>query len=526
MQSPPAMSERERGRLSQEEFEIHQALSNSGSSTDSVPPGQRHPKDNVDHSYANKNLPKDKDKIKNMYSKMKGFMSKIDQSGFLEDCFGASDASDGDHEEDDAEGEFDDEGQYDDDGQYDEDEGQYDDAEGQYDDAEEDTHMPSGLPATAPAAKLKSFFGLSVNEPNGSEVEFPSGTNRRAPCKKGAVKVDDNNNDPSLVVHVPTPSHSAVSVAPVKTVAAPKPPFSAVRGTPAVSSTPPAPGITPAVSSAPPAVIVVEAPVPDPDLPLPTTRHPKNWEPDPSVIAWATKTSDTCEWTKEDRDFLSAKFSSDPATDFLFSAVPNPPDLLAAIKSPLLLKRDYLLKRADTEQFLFDANEDLASGFRPLLDALSSLKGKGMDDLRTNLAYVYQSMSSAICKISRGRRELGRRFVPLVTAPALFRTKPSPLCLFGSNSIEEAIEKAVETKKVNKDLVYVPKRKKLYIPSHGSKNYGNMYKGRGQGPKYYNYNSGKDFFHNKRSSRGRSHRRGRRGRGSQQQSSAETNPKK
>ena len=93
--------------------------------------------------------------------------------------------------------------------------------------------------------------------------------------------------------------------------------------------------------------------MPDPDLPLPTTRHPKNWEPDPSVIAWATKISDICEWTKEDRDFLSAKFSSDPANDYLFSAMPNPPDLLNAIKSPELLKRDYLFKRAETEQFYF-----------------------------------------------------------------------------------------------------------------------------------------------------------------------------
>ena len=33
------------------------------------------------------------------------------------------------------------------------------------------------------------------------------------------------------------------------------------------------------------------------------------------------------------------------------------------------------------------------------------------------LAYVFQSMASATCRLSRGRRELGQGFVPLDTAP-------------------------------------------------------------------------------------------------------------
>ena len=170
--------------------------------------------------------------------------------------------------------------------------------------------------------------------------------------------------------------------------------------------------------------------LPDPSLPLPSTRPPKNWDPDPSVLLWASKTRDSCEWTKEDREFFAAKFSTDPDYDHMFSAIPNPPDLLAAIKSPELLDKDFLFKRAETEDFLFSANEDLACGFRPLLEVLSSLKDKGMNDTHTQLAYMFQSMSSAICKISRSRRELGRRFVPLDSAPALFKNKPSPQCLF------------------------------------------------------------------------------------------------
>ena len=80
---------------------------------------------------------------------------------------------------------------------------------------------------------------------------------------------------------------------------------------------------------------------------------------------------------------------------------------------------------------------------------------------RTLLARVFQSMASAMSFLSRGRRELGRRFVPLDNAPALFREKPSPCCLFGGMSVEDAIEKAVSASKVNKDLVLMPKRPKF-----------------------------------------------------------------
>ena len=141
-----------------------------------------------------------------------------------------------------------------------------------------------------------------------------------------------------------------------------------------------------------------------------------------------------------------------------------------------------------------------------------------MNDTRTQLAYVFQSMSSAICKISRSRRELGRRFVPLDSAPALFKIKPSPKCLFGSSSIESTIEKAVESKKVNKDLVYIPKKIKSFnYPSHGSRLLGKIYKGKSQrsySNSYNNYNNNnkydrRKFFQEKQDSRRKQCRGGR-----------------
>ena len=118
------------------------------------------------------------------------------------------------------------------------------------------------------------------------------------------------------------------------------------------------------------------APVPDAGLPSLSLCPPLNWHPDLEDLAWAIETLDLCKWSKKDRDVFEKKYSSSPEHDHLFKAVKNPPDLLNAIRSPDLVAWDYLFKRADnTEQFLYNANKDLACGFRPLVDLLTSLKG-------------------------------------------------------------------------------------------------------------------------------------------------------
>ena len=70
-------------------------------------------------------------------------------------------------------------------------------------------------------------------------------------------------------------------------------------------------------------------------------------------------------------------------------------------------------------------------------------------------------MASAVLKLSRGRRELGRRFVPLENANALFRTKPSHYSFFGDSSDDTAVTKAVAEAKVNKNLITMPKKRKF-----------------------------------------------------------------
>lgn len=199
-----------------------------------------------------------------------------------------------------------------------------------------------------------------------------------------------------------------------------------------------------------------------PDAQLPcgvSERPPKNWNPHPAVVSWAKLVIDKVEWTDVERKALATDYSPDPADDHLFTAVPAPPGLLKAIKDPLTWERDYLFKRAETERLLLEANKDLVAGYRPLLEVLSLTKDvEGLETIRVLLSKVFMSMASSSSYITRGRRELGRRFVPLETAPSLFSNKPSHHSWFGFESVDAAVQKAVEAKNVNKDLVRLPQR--------------------------------------------------------------------
>ena len=124
----------------------------------------------------------------------------------------------------------------------------------------------------------------------------------------------------------------------------------------------------------------------------------------------------------------------------------------------------------------------------PVVFALSlrssqTLKEKNMDQTRALLAKVFQSMASVFCHISRGRRELGRRFVPLDTTPSLYKNKLSHQCIFGGSSIDTAVQKASDSKNVNKDLVFVLKKKAQPFRGVGSSSYRwNNWRGRAYVP--------------------------------------------
>ena len=210
--------------------------------------------------------------------------------------------------------------------------------------------------------------------------------------------------------------------------------------------------------------------LPDASLPRISRCPPVNWDPDLPTLAWAESALDVIEWSVAEREAIEKEFVTDPEYEHIFTAVPCPEDMHKAMKLFGMDKqRDYLLNRATAEDMLLDGQKDLCCSSRVLLDVISGMAGKkDMEETRNKLATVYQGMASNMCKTSRGRRELGRRFVPLDNAPALFKQKPSHFCLFGYGSLDEAIKMAKESVAVNKDLVIMPTKAQPPFRSFGS----------------------------------------------------------
>ena len=209
--------------------------------------------------------------------------------------------------------------------------------------------------------------------------------------------------------------------------------------------------------------------VPDASLPRISRGPAVNWDPDLPTLAWAESALDNTEWTKEDRDAINSEFTSDPAYEHLFTAVPMPSSMYKAMDNEIAKKRDYLLSRVGAEDIFHDGQKDLCSGSRVLLDVISDMAGKpDMLATRNKLATVYQSMASNMSKTSRGRREIGRRFVRLDKAPALYDKKPSHFCFFGGKSLEDAMKVAKEESSVDKDLILMPRRTKQPFLGAGS----------------------------------------------------------
>ena len=261
--------------------------------------------------------------------------------------------------------------------------------------------------------------------------------------------------------------------------------------------------------------------VPDDTLPTGNVDIP-NWKPDPAVLAWANLIIDSSEWSAEDRKSITKTFIPDKEHEHLFEPVSMPQQIRDAMTNRSIVESDYLFKRFTAETFFYNSNVDIVTCYRPLLEVISNLKGNlDHEKDRFLLGRVFQGLVSATTKLSRGRRELARRFVPLINAPALFRTKPTHKSIFGKDSTASAVEQAVKDSKQDKALVYIPKKQKLPFRSFGSSGKG-FQSFRYQYPQKYNpFNAQYQTYQNqgyenpkKGSYRGRGNRqRGRGGRG-------------
>ena len=217
--------------------------------------------------------------------------------------------------------------------------------------------------------------------------------------------------------------------------------------------------------SAPPSTPADE---PDPDLPTIDKRLPVNWSPSVKIMSFVKKAADD-EWSKEKRQLLVERFNAKEEYDEFLLPVKLPRKLYRALKSPVTKKRDYLLSRLEIERQLFNANFDLCVALRPIMEVFDLVSAMPQNAVTKNIknliGYSIMAICSANLKISRGRREVARRFVRLDWAEDLYSKKPSHACIFGGTSLDDAVKAARESSKTDDSLVYAPKRKRPFRPS-------------------------------------------------------------
>ena len=177
-------------------------------------------------------------------------------------------------------------------------------------------------------------------------------------------------------------------------------------------------------------------------------------------MAWAKLMIDSSEWSVEDRKSLMKEFIPEKELEHFLIPVHMSQQIKDAMQHRTIIESDYLLKRYTTETYLYNYNFDIVTTYRPLLQVMSNLTGDPAHEKdRFLLGRVFQGLVSSTSKLSRGRRELAWRFVPLTNSPAFYRTKPSHTSIFGGESTQTAVDQAVKDSKQDKSLVFLPKKK-------------------------------------------------------------------
>ena len=261
-----------------------------------------------------------------------------------------------------------------------------------------------------------------------------------------------------------------------------------------------------------PPVVEVDAVLP----PARRKRPPTTWHPKEVVLNWLDDNCDGLEMSDQDREKLVAEFSPDEKWDHLFTAVKPPVDFMKAYEDPASKKLDFLFDRLACEQDFQRAHDDMACGVRILTEIMSGLTFEGhaldkvgMDKYKAMCGRLYQFLASSSYHSLLGRRELGRKFVPKVNAPALYSTRPTHLGFFGGTTTAAAVNQAVEDAKVNKALVVLPQKRPFRGRSThpGGKTYYNNRDSRPYRSQYSRYGNRQGNFQQGGRGRGRGTRR-------------------
>ena len=247
----------------------------------------------------------------------------------------------------------------------------------------------------------------------------------------------------------------------------------------------------------------------DPDLdPLETSSQ--NFWPDQKVVDWVRSCVNK-KLTTEQQKTINDKYIHDPLLNDIFSPIRLNKSIRNSLNSKSQKDKDgFYFNRNDCEKHLFKGQTLFGLSYAPIMKALSKLlelpDNTIAKEARKMLGDGLKGMSEGWHEITSARRELVREFVRKDIQPYLYSYEFTHNQIFGGESIETQVAKAVEEAKKDKAFIHKP----AFRSVSGSRNQTTSQGFRGKGA----LSRGGSNSNRGQSQRGKFTKRGGRGKGS------------
>ena len=197
----------------------------------------------------------------------------------------------------------------------------------------------------------------------------------------------------------------------------------------------------------------------DPDLePLETSSQ--NFWPDQKVVDWVHSIVNK-KLTSEQQKTISDRYIHDPVLNDIFSPIRLNKSIRNSLNSKAQKDKDgFYFNRNDCEKHLFKGQTLFGLAYAPIMKALSKLlelpDNTIAKEARKMLGDGLKGMSEGWHEITSARRELVREFVRKDIQPYLYSYDFTHNQIFGGESIEAQVAKAVEEAKKDKAFIHKP----------------------------------------------------------------------
>ena len=197
----------------------------------------------------------------------------------------------------------------------------------------------------------------------------------------------------------------------------------------------------------------------DPDLP-PLESSSQNFWPDQLVVDWVRSCVNK-KMTAEEQKTLADKYIHDPSLNDIFSPIRLNKSIRNSLNSKSQKDKDgYYFNRNECEKHLFKGQTMFGLSYAPVMKALSKLlelpDNAVAKEARRLLGDGLKGMSEGWHEITSARRELVREFVRGDIQPYLYSYKFTHNQIFGGESIESQVAKAVDEAKKDKAFIHKP----------------------------------------------------------------------